>query len=98
MSEFKVDDIRNVLDKMDVSSARLRNKKHGRGICLEPTDCEVESDTKARAEHYISVSRNLAEMVHRTRSGLTEEELETVEFVREALLDLAKNNYVGLVR
>ena len=98
MSEFKVDEIRNVLDKMDVSSARLRNKKHGRGICLDPTDLEVESQTKARAEHYIGVSRDLAEMVHGARAGLTEDELETVEFVREALLDLAKNNYVGLVR
>lgn len=98
MSDIKAEEIRKALDKMDVSSARQRNKVHGRAICLEPTADEVETQVKSRAECYIKLSRELAEIVHGARAGLSDEELEAVEFVREALLERAKSNYVSLVR
>ena len=94
---MEINEIRKVLDKMDVATSRGRAEVNGREILLTPNKGQIECDTKSRVDLYISIHREIAEHLPHMRAGMTEEELERVEFLREQLFDLAKDVSVQMV-
>lgn len=84
--------------EMDPATARGRNRSEGREIDLSPDREEVERDTKMRAAAYVDVARHLAEAVKMARIGVSEKELERVEFVREELYHVAQDALVEMVK
>ena len=94
---MEINEIRKVLDKMDVATSRGRAEVNHREIQMTPNRGQVEFDTRARVNMYISMHRDIAEQISDMRAGMTEEELERVEFLREQLFDLAKDVSVQMV-
>ena len=84
--------------EMDPATARGRNRSEGREIDLSPDREEVERDTKTRATAYVEIARHLAEAVKMARIGVSEKELERVEFVREELYHVAQDALVEMVK
>lgn len=82
----------------DPSTARGRNKSEHREIDLGPDLHEIEYATKARADGYVLIARDLADSVRRNRYGITDKELERVEFVREELYHIAQDVLVNMVK
>ena len=96
---FTEKEIRETLaNKIDVSTARGRNKIERREIDLEPAKHEIDYATRARADGYIEAARELAERVKAQRHGIGEDELERVELVREELFALARDAYINLIQ
>lgn len=96
---FTEREIRETLaKKMDVSTARGRNKIEKREIDLEPAQHEIDYATRARADGYVEMARELAERVKAQRHGIGEDELERVELVREELFALATDVYIDLIQ
>ena len=86
-----MEEIREMLKKMEVATARGRAEVNHRAICLEPNGMNVEMASKARIDIYISIAKRIAEEIRECRDGISAEEVERVEFIREQLLDLAKS-------
>ena len=78
-------DIRRALDIDLPLTARGRAKMDGKEIDLEPDREDVLYHTKERAMMYKRVSELLASEVRKLEKGITNDELESVEFVREQL-------------
>lgn len=97
MESVTVNEIKNILGKMDVATARGRAEVNGRAIILDPPKLEIEMAARGRAGAYADMAKTLCESVRANRAGLTAEELERVEFVREQLIDLAKSVYVETI-
>lgn len=98
MGNYEVKEMLERMDKaMEVATARGRAKKNGRAISLEPMRHEVEHSTRSRSARYIEMARDLSAMVRSYRHGVTKEELEKVEFVREQLYDIAKSIELELI-
>ncbi len=94
---MEINEIRNMMSKMDVATSRGRAEINGREILLSPNKGQIEFDTRARVDLYISLHREIGEHLPDMRAGMTEEELERVEFIREQLFDLAKDVSVQMV-
>ncbi len=94
---MEINEIRRVMDKMDVATSRGRAEVNGREIQMTPSMGQIECDTKSRIDFYIGMHREIAEHLPHMRAGLTDEELERVEFIREQLFDLAKDVSVAMV-
>ena len=96
---FTEREIRETLaKKMDVSTARGRNKIGRREIDLEPAQHEIDRATRARADGYVEMARDLADIVKAQRIGISESEIERVELVREELFALARDAYINLIQ
>ena len=91
-------EIKEALNFMDVATARGRAMSIGKGIPLEPKHDEKLMATQCRAEGYLNKSDEIAQMVRMRSAGITKEELESVEFIREQLRDLAKKAYENVVK
>lgn len=91
------DDLKKIIE-MDPATARGRNRSEGREIDLSPDKGEIERDTKERTDAYIAIARDLAYAVKNARCGVSEKELERVEFVREELFHLAQDVLVNMVK
>lgn len=89
-------EIRNALD-INPTTARGRAEMNGRAIKLEPKQYEVEQCSMERARVYVDLSRALSSAVQDNRFGVTDSELENVEFVRELLLDIAGSIYKEMI-
>ena len=97
MESVTVNEIKSILGKMDVATARGRAEVNGRAINLEPPRIEIERAARGRAGAYADMAKTLCEAVRANRVGLSDAELERVEFVREQLTDLAKSVYVETI-
>lgn len=62
----------------------------GKAIDIEPDEESIKDCAKKRAYYYSICSRELANDVRANKDGITTDELEAVEFVREQLRHLAK--------
>ncbi len=93
--EFK--EIRDVMGKMDVATSRGRAEKNHREIQMRPDLGQIEMATKARIDFYIAMHRDIAEQMPHMRAGMTEDELEKLEFIREQLFDLAKDVSIAMI-
>lgn len=82
-------DVRKELEKMDVATARGRMELRGKAISLAPTDYEIARSADKRAQLYEETITALKEGVGAHRDGITAEEIEKVEFIREQLYQLA---------
>ena len=89
-------EIKNLIENMEMSSSRGRAVANDRAIILKATKQEIEWASKERAENYIDFAREIGEMVRENRCGINPDELESVEFIREQLFDLAKKLYIEL--
>lgn len=94
---MEINEIRNMMGKMDVATSRGRAEINGREILLTHNKGQIECDTRSRIDMYISLNRRIAEDLPHMRAGMSEEELERVEFIREQLFDLAKEISVEMV-
>ena len=81
-----VKEIREALDAIDVSTARGRAKSNGRAISLAPKDSEIAKNAIQRRDMSLSMTKIPREAVEDNCIGITEDELEMVEFTREMLL------------
>ena len=91
------DEIREALDNMTVTTARSRALATGQAVDLGPGTYEVEMATKNRADGYLDIYRRLADLVHAQSAGISAEELEAVEWIREHMLTMARNVYIDYV-
>lgn len=88
---MEINEIKSMMEKMEVATARGRAEMNGRAINLDPDRSEKTYQARTRSDMYISASNELAHGVSMNRSGMSAEELEKVEFIREQLIDLAKD-------
>lgn len=91
------DELKKIME-MDPATARGRNRSEGREIDLSPDKGEIERDTKARTDAYVAIARDIAYAVKNARCGVSEKELERVEFVREELFHLAQDVLMNMVK
>lgn len=84
------EEIREALKVMDVATARGRRTLTGRQIDWSPCKEDCASDAYSRAEGYLDVARYLRGKVTTNHDGITDDELESVEFVMEQLEDLSR--------
>lgn len=87
---MKTDEIREALEKMEVTTARGRAEFNGREIKLGPNEYLMEDAARARVDGYVGMARELGARTKDHWPGVSDEELESVEFIREQLLGLAK--------
>ena len=92
-----MNEIKELMEKMEVTTARGRARINGRAISLEPHKQESTYNSKERVDVYTDIARTLAERVRNARSGMTDKELERVEFIREQLYDLAKDVCINII-
>lgn len=85
-----MDDIKDMMKRMEVSTARGRAEINGRAIGLDPDAGEIVRSGRHRADLYIAAARTIGEGIKENRSGILPDELEKAEFIREQLYDLAK--------
>lgn len=90
-------EIREALDNMTVSTARSRALATGQAVDLGPGPYEVEMATKNRADGYLGIYRQLAELVQAQSAGIGADEVEAVEWIREHMLTMARNVYIDYV-
>ena len=82
--------MQNMERQMEVGTARGRAKVDGRAISLEPHKDQIEHETKQRIDIYLCTAREMAGHIRNVRAGMSPDELESVEFIREQMIDLAK--------
>lgn len=90
-------DVKEIMKSVSVDTARGRAEAVNREIPLKPFEHEIEESTRARADGYLRASRDLSLIVQSHRDGLENEELESIEFIREQLIDTAKKVYGNLI-
>ena len=86
----EVDEIREALEKINVSTARGRRVLDKREIDIKPCNAQVASQASCRADGYIEVAKKLRTVVECDPVGIPEGELESVEFIMEQLEGLAR--------
>ena len=82
---------------MECSTARGRARMNGRAIILEPDRTESVYQARTRSDMYLSTAKELAHGIGMNRSGVSDDELERVEFIREQLFDLAKDVCIRMI-
>lgn len=97
MNEIKTNEIKELMERMEVATARGRAEINGRAISLEPDKNESSYQARTRADLYVCTAKELANGVGLNRAGMSADELESVEFIREQLIDLAKNVCVKMI-
>ena len=92
-----MNEIKELMEKMEVTTARGRARINGRAITLEPDKTESVYQARTRSDMYLATAKELAHGVSMNRSGMTDDELEKVEFIREQLYDLAKEVCINMI-
>lgn len=85
----QIEEIKNALESVDVSTARGRRTLNGRQIDIEPDEYIALNSAEARGHGYLKLSNDMRNMIHSNRAGIPEAELERVELVMEQLETLA---------
>ena len=83
-------EIRKALEKMDVTTARGRAEANGRAISLAPKAKEIAEAASWRRDAYLNIVKEIRMIVENNRAGISDEELEMAEFMREMIIELAK--------
>lgn len=78
-------DIRRALAEVDCSTARSRRILDGREIDVEPTGETVSEMALRRCRLYLSIASDLRGCVESNCVGISDKELENVEFIIEQL-------------
>ena len=89
-------DIKKLLEAEQGTTARGRAIINGNAIPIKDNKYDVRRSRINRAEEYLDISNMLYCMVENNNKGLTEEELEQVEFLREQLKALALKVYKNI--
>lgn len=90
MNTMNTEEIRKALDGKGATTARSRAELLGREIELGPNEYVMEDAARARVDGYIDLARQLSARTRDNWPGVGDEELESVEFIRELLLRMAK--------
>lgn len=90
MSNKKTIDVKEALNKANFNTARGRNASKGREIDLKANPTNTIDDAKKRADSYIEMAGGLKRSVATAHCGVSDKELEGVEFVIEQLEGLAR--------
>ncbi len=97
---MKTEEIRNALDRlgsMEATTAKGRAQIYGREVEIGPDKYEEEDAARARVEGYIQMARELKARTEANWLGISDEELEKVEFIREQLLIMAKKAFGNVI-
>ena len=87
------EEIRNALSFMDVATARGRRIAEGRQIDMSADAHEVKRNSLIRGEGYIEVAELIRSVVVNDPKGITDKELEMVEFIIEQLEDVSRKAF-----
>lgn len=84
------EEIREALNTIEVSTARGRRILDKREIDLNPSKEQIAWAAMERSNRYIDVAKHIRSILIDTHEGITNEELEAVEFVMEQIDALSK--------
>lgn len=87
------EEIRNALSFMDVATARGRRIAEGRQIDMTAKPYEIKGDAVRRGEYYLSAAEHIGDIVKDNPKGITDRELEMVEFIIEQLEDVSRKAF-----
>ena len=93
-----IEEIREALENINVSTARGRRILDSREIDVTPCDTQVASQASCRADGYIEVAKKLRMVVECDPVGIPDGELESVEFIMEQLEGLARRAQELVIR
>ena len=94
----EVEEIRQALEKINVSTARGRRVLDKREINVEPPKDAVASHAGCRVNGYLYVAKELRRVIEDNPVGIPEGELESVEFIMEQLEGLARRAQEQVIR
>lgn len=92
------EEIREALDRIDVSTARGRRSLNGRAIYLGPSEETVTDNAIARSQGYISIAESIRRTIEINGAGITADELEAVEFVIEQIEELSRKAHETAIK
>lgn len=87
------EEIRNALSFMDVATARGRRVAEGRQIDMTTEPYEIKGNAVRRGECYLQAAEHVREIVKSNPKGITDRELEMVEFIIEQLEDVSRKAF-----
>ena len=90
---MRKEEIENALKCMDVATARGRRVAEGRQIDMTADAHEVKRNALIRGEGYIEVAEYVRNVVTNDPKGITDRELEMVEFIIEQLEDVSRKAF-----
>lgn len=91
-------EIKEALEKINVSTARGRRTLDKREINIDADKCDVCTNASERADGYINVAMRLRRVVENSPVGIPEGELESVEFIMEQLEGLSRRAQELVIR
>lgn len=91
-------EVKQALENIDVSTARGRRVLDKREVNIEPHKSDVSICASDRARGYLTVAMELRGIVERNHIGITDGELESVEFIMEQLEALARRSHEQVIR
>lgn len=91
--DIKTKEIECALSNMDVSSARGRQMAKGRAIDLDPKQSGIRNCAQVRAERYVDIAAEVKSTVANNNIGISNDELDSIEFIIEQLEDAAKKAF-----
>ena len=87
------EEIRNALSFMDVATARGRRIAEGRQIDMTAPPHEIKYNAVRRGEYYLEAAEHIKDIVKNSPKGITDRELEMVEFIIEQLEDVSRKAF-----
>lgn len=87
------EEIRNALSFMDVATARGRRVAEGRQIDMTAEPYEVKGNAVRRGDYYLEAAQHVRDIVKNNPKGITDRELEMVEFIIEQLEDVSRKAF-----
>lgn len=87
------EEIRNALSFMGVATARGRRVAEGRQIDMTAEPYEVKGNAVRRGEYYLEAAEHIRDIVRNNPKGITDRELEMVEFIIEQLEDVSRKAF-----
>lgn len=90
---MRKEEIKDALKFMDVATARGRRVAEGRQIDMTADAHEVKRNSLIRGEGYLEVAEMVRSVVVNDPKGITDRELEMVEFIIEQLEDVSRKAF-----
>ena len=90
---MRKDEIRNALSFMDVATARGRRIAEGRQIDMTEKPYEIKGNAVRRGDYYLEAAEHIRDIVINNPKGITDRELEMVEFIIEQLEDVSRKAF-----
>lgn len=96
--DINTNTIEKALANMDVSTARGRQLAKGRAIDIGYKQLGIRNCAQARAERYVDIAAEIKSVVANNNHGITNDELNSVEFIIEQLEDAAKAAFDTVIK